>query len=255
MSLKKKNFLGFEASFKNVAVVPMDIKAVDDEGNEIVKQQDFLTFEGYASTFGNKDLVGDIVQKGAFKKSIKDRMPIMLLQHNAWEAPIGGIKSIEEDDHGLYIKAALPMDDTRVSGQIAPQMRAGNFNKMSIGYNTIVSERDEKTGVRTLKQIDLHEISLVTMPANPEASVTSVKTEFGIDDVESIKTKAEFEDLLKSSGAFSRKACTFLASLVQFKTQSDSVVDDKEKEQRDSVQKAIDQMSGLFDTIKQSTMR
>lgn len=67
--------------------------------------------EGYASKFGNVDQVGDVVEKGAFTKSIQQGASRVrfLWQHNKQE-PIGVIQEIREDDHGLYIKAAYKRD-------------------------------------------------------------------------------------------------------------------------------------------------
>ena len=61
--------------------------------------------EGYASKFGNVDQVGDVVEKGAFTKSIQQgaNRVRFLWQHNKQE-PIGVIQEIREDDHGLYIE-------------------------------------------------------------------------------------------------------------------------------------------------------
>lgn len=243
--LDKKEFLSIEnVEFKSVEIA----KKAKDSGDEM----EFCSFKGYASTFGNKDFCDDVIEKGAFANSIKKKMPILLLQHDARDVPIGTITVIKEDEKGLYIEAEMSMDDLRVSGKIAPQMRAGTFNKMSIGYRTVVSEMNDKTGVRTLKEVDLIEISLVTFPANDKASVTGVKSEFGIDDVESVKTKGEFEEILKSTGAFSRKACTYLASKFQ-ETQSDSGVDDSKKQQSESAQAGLDGMKNFVEAIKQST--
>jgi hypothetical protein len=46
---------------------------------------------------------------------------------------------------------------------------------MSIGYRTVVSTRDEKTGIRSLKDVELWEISLVTFPMGPGARVSATK--------------------------------------------------------------------------------
>ena len=245
-ALRKKEFLSIEnVEYKNVEIT----KKAKDAGGEM----EFCTFKGYASTFGNKDHCDDVIDKGAFLKSIGKKTPLLLLQHDARDVPIGTITMIKEDEKGLYIEAEMSMADYRVSGKIAPQMRAGTFNKMSIGYRTVVSEMNDKTGIRTLKELDLIEISLVTFPANEKASVTGVKSEFGINDVENVQTRSEFEELLKSTGAFSRKACTYLASKFQEITQSDSGVDDRKKQQSESAQEGIKQAASLFEAIKQST--
>ena len=58
MSVKKPKLVTKTFDFK--------VKALHDD------DEDFFTFEGYASTFGNEDLGGDIVRPGAFQDSILD---------------------------------------------------------------------------------------------------------------------------------------------------------------------------------------
>ena len=73
----------------------LDTKAVSDNG----------VFEGYASTFGERDLGGDIVEAGAFTKSLKARGPQgikMLADHNP-SMRIGVWEAISEDSKGLFL--------------------------------------------------------------------------------------------------------------------------------------------------------
>ena len=143
-------------------------------------------FEGYASVFGNVDSYGDVVQRGAFKrtlKSAKGKFPI-LDQH--WSSDeIGLTTDMEEDERGLKFTGVLhisdnpKMDMTKARDvYIKMQNRAklGMPLGVSIGYQTIQSEKDTTNNTRVLKEIKLWEISLVTFPANTEATVTGVKS-------------------------------------------------------------------------------
>jgi HK97 family phage prohead protease len=133
------------------------------------------SFNGYASTFGNLDLGGDIVAPGAFAKTIKDRQdhPI-LLNHNT-RAVIGVNKSYREDAHGLYVEGQLVLGSQ--GGRDAYElMKAGALTGLSIGYDTVVDEMNWDTGVRTLKEVKLWEYSLTAFPMNEAAQVTSVKS-------------------------------------------------------------------------------
>lgn len=142
------------------------------------------TFEGYASTFGNVDLGGDVVEPGAFIESVvkakKDRRVIpMLWQHDRHE-PIGVWTSIAEDAKGLFVKGKLLIDEDPLAKRAYAHLKAGSIGGMSIGYRTIPGETvvDEKRpSVMRLKKVDLREMSLVTMPMNTQARVTSVKQE------------------------------------------------------------------------------
>jgi HK97 family phage prohead protease len=183
----------------NFIEVPFEIKSVKDD-------DEFFTFEGMASTFGNIDLVDDMIVKGAFEKSLAERTPVILWQHNTNE-PIGMPIEIREQNDGLFLKAKMPKDDDLVKGRVMPQIRIGSVRKMSIGYS--VKESDIDGDIRILKQIDLFEISLVTFPANPKASVTGFKQHgkmYSIDDVEHIDNVKDLREFFKQSDVFTKQA-------------------------------------------------
>jgi hypothetical protein len=135
----------------------------------------YFEFEGYLSTFGNKDLGDDICVQGCFADSLKERTPKLLFQHD-WNQPVGIFTECREDQKGLFVKGKMPLEDTTVSGKIAPQMKIGSINSMSIGYRTKVAEYDHETGIRKLIKVDLWEGSIVTLPMNPEARIEFVKS-------------------------------------------------------------------------------
>ena len=150
------------------------LKVLDDSG----------TFTGYASTYGGPpDLADDIIEPGAFAQSIASQgkgYPL-LWSHNAAE-PIG-LAKVSDDPKGLFVNGSLLLADPQAARAHA-HLKAGTIKGMSIGYDIPrgqgkVSYSDD--GVRTLKEIKLYEISLVAIPANPKAQVTSVKT---LGDVE-----------------------------------------------------------------------
>lgn len=143
----------------------------DNQGN----QNNYFTITGLASTFGNVDFVNDVVEKGAFKKTLNTRMPKFLWQHNMREAPIGKITDIKENENGLEFTAIMPKDDSRIRDTFMPQIKIGSLDTFSIGYRVVKAEINEQTGVRSLKEIDLYEISLVTFPANNKAVLQSYK--------------------------------------------------------------------------------
>jgi HK97 family phage prohead protease len=192
---------------KEFATFKFECKALE------VEDDNFFYFEGYLSTYGNVDLGGDIIEKGAFDESLKRITPELLWQHKSNEV-IGVFTEITSDDKGLFVKGKLPKTDSLVSGRVIPQMKVGSVRSMSIGYWPKEFDYDSDANIRTIKEIVLYEGSLVSQPMNPEAAVTDMKS-FGIDDVENIKTKREFEALLRESGAFSNKSAVYLASRFQ----------------------------------------
>jgi uncharacterized protein len=157
--------------------VSFEIKELDDSDDSN------FVFEGYASTYGNVDRGDDVIERGAFDKSVsamRDGSLKVLWQHNH-DMPIGVFTEIRSDDRGLYVKGVLPKDDDFVRGRVIPQMRIKSVDSMSIGYITRDFEYDGK--VRRLKEVDLIEVSLVTIPMNTSAVVTGFKGAVAFQDL------------------------------------------------------------------------
>lgn len=201
-SKEKKSFLSFDFELKQFSE--------DDE---------YFRIEGYGSAFSNVDRGKDIVAPGAMSDSIKEFMPSFLWMHKD-DTPIGKIDAASEDSNGLFVKTRLPKDDTLVKGRVIPQVKTGSVAWMSIGYYPTEYHEDDD-GNRVITKMVLFEISLVHLPMNPKAKITSSKT-FDIDAVKEIKTKRDFEKALRDSGAFSQKAALFLTSFFSVPDSSDS---------------------------------
>lgn len=147
----------------------LDIKSADtDDGH--------YTLSGYASVFGNTDLDGDVIEKGAFRKSLETRNPLLLVNHKMSELPVGSVVDCREDEKGLYFEAKMPKDDSLVRDRLAPQLRAGSLKGVSIGFRTLDSEPIKGTGGRRIKSAELWEISIVNIPANQLAGVSRMKS-------------------------------------------------------------------------------
>lgn len=134
------------------------------------------TFTGYASIFGEPDSYGDVVKKGAFRKTLQERKatggPAMFWNHNSDE-PIGVWTDLAEDERGLKVAGKLVTETTRGADALA-LLKAGAVNGLSIGFRARSAERGPNGG-RVLTDIELIEISLVPLPAASKARVTSVK--------------------------------------------------------------------------------
>ena len=170
------------------------------------------TFSGYASVFGNVDSYGEIVEAGAFADSIKrikdsgDPLPV-LWQHRAGE-PIGGSDELVEDEHGLKTSGWLLKSEIPRAAEAHALLKRKVVKGLSIGYYVEDSSYNDKTGVRTLKKLDLVEYSIVTFPANTLAQVDAVKA---ICKGGELPTLRQFEDFLRESG-FSKSQATVIAS-------------------------------------------
>lgn len=132
--------------------------------------------EGYASTFGNVDKVGDIVEKGAFSKTLTARKePVRFLWQHSADQPIGVVEEMREDAKGLFFRARFA---TTQAGQDARKaLLEGVVDRFSIGYVVIQQKADQLNGrrVNRLKELRLMEVSIVTFPANEEAIAMAVK--------------------------------------------------------------------------------
>lgn len=146
------------------------------------------TFTGYAATFTDKpDAYGDVIEKGAFKKTLKEmgKRVKVLWNHDPKEV-IGKPIEITEDEKGLLVKGKLSLGVQRAR-EVFELMKDGVINEMSIGYETITEKREEwgKKAVRVLKEVKLWDVSPVTFAANPEAGILSVKNlETKLDELE-----------------------------------------------------------------------
>jgi len=149
---------------------------------DMIEGDMYFTFKGYASTFGNIDRDGDTIEQGAFKKSLEkfletgNKLPI-LWQHEM-DMPLGIYTRFTEDDKGLLVEGKMPKADNFVSGRVIPQMRIGSVRKMSIGFRILEKEYQTIDGrnIRVIKEVELFEVSLVTIPANNEADITGMKS-------------------------------------------------------------------------------
>lgn len=143
-----------------------EVKSIAEDG----------TFAGYASVFNNVDSQRDRVHPGAFKASIAQRdTPVQLLWQHQWQQPIGVISALFEDARGLVVKGRLLLEVAQAREAYA-LLKAGVVRGLSIGYSVRRARRNPDTGVRELLELNLWEISLVTLPANEAAQVTVVKS-------------------------------------------------------------------------------
>lgn len=193
----------------------LEVKAedVNDDG----------TFAGYGSVFGVVDTYQEVVAKGAFKQSLaeikaKKRAVPVLWQHRSAE-PIGIYDLLREDDTGLRVEGRLLIDAVGQAKEAHALLRAGAVSGLSIGYWVRKSSYDEKTGVRTLTQLDLVEVSLVTFPANDDARVDAVKFKLAHGE---LPTLPEFERLLREAGFSRTKAAVVAAHGLPHLLQSES---------------------------------
>jgi|TARA_R110001599_G_scaffold77282_2_gene211097 HK97 family phage prohead protease len=205
LSCRTSEYTSIEDSIKNEAenivsdeeTQQVEIDTIDDEEISIKEEylqvkseikltkidevsEEYGTFEGYASVFENTDLGNDVIKTGAFKKSLRKRTykGIKLLYQHKSDMPIGVFDEIKEDAHGLYVKGRLALK-TATGRDAYELLKLGALDAMSIGFRANPDEisYDKRSQKRTIGEVDLLEISLVTFPMNPQALVRSVKAD------------------------------------------------------------------------------
>ena len=177
--------------------VPFQIKAVSEDG----------LFSGYGSVFGVIDSYKEVVAPGAFAESLSQRTPALLWQHRSGE-PIGVYSALREDQTGLYVEGKLALKTAR-GAEAYELLKMGAISGLSIGFMTREDSYDRVTDVRTLKKVDLWEVSLVTFPANDAARVSGVKS------IDTIASLADAESYLRDAGGLSRREATALVSRIK----------------------------------------
>lgn len=146
---------------------------------ELIKSD--LRISGYASLFGQADMSGDSVQRGAFAASLltmSGRLP-MLFGHETAE-PIGVWDRIFEDRTGLFVSGRVIGGNSK-SDRTARLIREGALSGLSIGYRAKRASR-KGTG-RNLLELDLWEVSVVAFPMLRTARITQ------IDDLDVIQKR------------------------------------------------------------------
>jgi HK97 family phage prohead protease len=169
--------------------VPLEIKNLNNR-----------EFEGHGSVFGNADYGGDIVLPGAFKRSLAQHrkagsLPAMFWMHDPTKVP-GKWLDMGEVKKGLAVKGGLAT--TPLGDEVHTLLKMDAVSGLSIGYRTLDQDFD-KDGNRLIKEAELWEVSVVSLPMNPLAQITHVKTRLS-EMGEYVPSIREFENILRDTG-------------------------------------------------------
>lgn len=180
---------------------PLAIKSLAEDG----------TFYGYASVFGALDSQNEIVEVGAFKRSLAESAtrgvaPAMLWMHDP-TIPIGLWVSLSEDKNGLRVEGRLALG-TQKGREAYELLKMGALTGLSIGYRVLRSRLDAKRKVRILTDVELFEISLVTFPANDAARVSAVKSPRGEGKRKQVKKTRKASAEIHAAGDDMTRAVT-----------------------------------------------
>lgn len=201
-------------------------------------------FSGYGAFYGNKDSYGDVIAPGACAQYIADvksgrqQWPAMLSQHGGWGisaqdlTPVGLWLDLGEDGKGLKVEGDMAetprADELRTLMKMKPRPA---ISGLSIGYipREIEERRKPDDPRRTLKRIDLVEISLVTFPANSKARIKDVKS-----IVEAFTSPADAEAFMREVCGLSRNDATFVVSRIKAMGQGEPAPEPETKGQSES---------------------
>ena len=145
---------------------------------------------GYGSIFGNLDSDNDIIEKGAYKRTLKNNgNRIKYIYNHQIDKPIGRMKELEEDEKGLRFVAEVPK--TTFGKEVLELMKYNIIDENSVGISVLDNDNKED-GTRLIKEVKLYEVSAVTLAANDQAKILEVK---GLKDGEYIIKR--FNNLIK----------------------------------------------------------
>ena len=139
------------------------------------------TISGYFSTYDRiPDSYGDIVAPGAFEKTIEKREesghPFPLCWNHDLDQIIGKVDSIEDTEKGPLMTASF--FNTPLAQEKREIVKSGVVYQFSFAYDVKdaeVVELEDGTKANELRELDLYEVSIVPIPANPLAEVTDIK--------------------------------------------------------------------------------
>lgn len=156
---------------------------------------DAMTFEGYATVWSGVDAYGDSIAKGAYRDTLAEhrksgRWPVMLANHGGFlgsdPTPVGVWTEMREDDRGLWVEGRFA--PTARGEELHTLVKMGALSGLSIGFRPVEWKMRAKPEEprRTLTKIDLVEVSVVALPADPKARITAVKAIESPNDLEAL---------------------------------------------------------------------
>ncbi|MDZ4627077.1 MULTISPECIES: HK97 family phage prohead protease [Bacillus cereus group] len=160
---------------------------------------------GYAAVFNSKTSIGgwfdEVIEPGAFARSLSENGDIRALFNHNWDNVLGRTKSgtlrLEEDERGLKFEIELP--NTSVGRDLAESMDRGDINQCSFGFWITEENWDYNVepALRTIKEVELYEISVVSIPAYDDTEASLVRgKEIGKEVEQRMKMIKQINQLL-----------------------------------------------------------
>jgi HK97 family phage prohead protease len=160
----------------------LEIRTIDTEPLELraAANGDGMTFMGYAAKYDSPSLPLPFTERiapGAFTRSLKSRNDIkMFVNHSDLHVLASTrAKTLRLDDRadGLFVEADLP--DVTYANDLRVLIERGDVSTMSFGFSTVRDSWSDNGAERTLNEVRLHEVSVVTSTAAYPATTASVR--------------------------------------------------------------------------------
>jgi HK97 family phage prohead protease/HK97 family phage major capsid protein len=144
-----------------------------------------IYIEGYASTI-DVDRMNDVIPSSVWEKGLVNylRNPIILSQHDH-DDPIGRMVDYKIDPKGLWIKARISAAAEQVYGLV----KDGVVTAFSVGFRVIDAAYDAATELFVIKELELVEISVVSIPANQNTLFSLSKAFSDADEYKKFKSQ------------------------------------------------------------------
>jgi HK97 family phage prohead protease len=205
---------------------------------------------GYFAVFGNKDLDGDVIEPGAFAKTVMERGPQgkqlikYLLDHDKNKV-VAKITNLYEDSKGLRYEAKI---GTHTAGQDFQKMIESELiNQHSFGFRTIKEQYDAQSKSNMIKEVMMYEGSAVQfLGANPETTFIDLKSE-----EDAFNYLERLEKFIKTSDATDEtiiKLENQLKSLLEFLKPAEPTLEIKEAEEVEII--TINELKKQFESWK-----
>lgn len=139
---------------------------------EVRADGDTVAVEGYATVYDTPYDVGGLftetIARGAATKSAQEADVRFLVNHDG--IPLArtksGTMSLTSDDVGLLVRAELSAEST-LAADVLDAMRRGDLDEMSFAFSVVNGEWSKDYSERTIREVKLYDVSVVTYPANP----------------------------------------------------------------------------------------
>jgi HK97 family phage prohead protease len=157
-----------------------------------------LDIKGSAST-NSLDRAGDVIESGAWTKGGLENFknnPVILFNHN-YDRPIGRAKEIGVSENGLELTARI----SKSAGEIKDLIKDGVLGAFSVGFKVKDAEYVTETDGYTIKDAELFEVSVVSVPCNQNAVFSLAKSFDSMEEYNSFK-----KDFIKETSSIDANA-------------------------------------------------